>query len=172
MRNIKTLVIHPSDETTDFLKRIYINTDFVIISENISNSKKRELLKNSERIIMLGHGSKDGLFGYERLIIDSNDIVNLRNKEIIAIWCNADEFMKKYKLNGFCTGMFISEIEEAYYEGITCLDKKELEFSNNNFSEILSKHLFSDNILECVKKEYTSKDNRIIKFNSERLHKF
>jgi hypothetical protein len=166
---MKTLVIHPKDSSTDFLSHIYKGRDFMVITENISNSKKRKLLKEYDRIIMLGHGSKHGLFGFKRLVIDSNDVATLREKKIVAIWCNADEFVSKYGLKGFYTGMFISEVDEAYYEGFGFIPYKEIEKSNNDFSIILGKYLDDENILENVKKEYKNHSCPIVSFNHQRL---
>lgn len=167
---MKTLVIHPKDNSTDFLSYIYKDKDFTVVNDNIGNSKKRKLLKEHDRIIMLGHGTKDGLFGHKKFMIDSNDVATLREKEIVAIWCNADEFVKKYGLKGFYSGMFISEIEEAYYEGVYGLTTDEIEKSNNDFAKILGKHLESKNILEKVKQEYKNDDSSVVIFNSQRLY--
>jgi hypothetical protein len=168
---MKTLVLHPKDESTDFLSHIYKDRDFTIVTENPPNSKLRKLLKAHDRIIMLGHGTKDGLFGYKKFMIDSNDVATLREKEIVAIWCNADEFVKKYGLKGFYSGMFISEIDEAYYEGVYGLTESEIEKSNNDFAKILGKHLDSNDVLEFVKNEYKDDDSSVVIFNRDRLYK-
>lgn len=167
---MKTLVIHPKDNSTDFLSHIYKDKNFTVVNDNIGNSKKRKLLKEHDRIIILGHGTKDGLFGHKKFMIDSNDVATLREKEIVAIWCNADEFVKKYGLKGFYTGMFISEIDEAYYEGVYGLTTDEIEKSNNDFAKILGKHLDSKNILKKVKEEYKNDDSSVVIFNSQRLY--
>lgn len=168
---MKTLVIHPNDDSTAFLSHIYKDKDFTIITTNVGNSKKRKLLKDHDRIIMLGHGSKYGLFGHKKFMIDSNDVATLREKEIVAIWCNADEFVKKYGLKGFYSGMFISEIDEAYYEGVCGLTVNEIDKSNNDFAKILGKHLDCTNVLEKVKNEYQNNDSSVVIFNRDRLYK-
>lgn len=168
---MKTLVIHPKDDSTDFLSHIYKDKDFTIFTENHSNSELRKLLKNHDRIIMLGHGTQDGLIGHRRLIITSNDVATLREKEIVAIWCNADEFVKKYGLKGFYSGMFISEEVEAIYEGVYGVSVAEIEKSNNDFAKILGKYLDSGNILEAVKEEYRDDDSAVVVFNRNRLYK-
>ena len=167
---MKTLVIHPKENSTDFLSHIYKDKDFTVVNDNIGNSKKRKLLKEHDRIIMLGHGTKDGLFGHKKFMIDSNDVATLREKEVVAIWCNADEFVKKYGLKGFYSGMFISEIDEAYYEGVYGLTVDEIEKSNNDFAKILGKHLDSKNTLKKVKEEYKNDDSSVVIFNSQRLY--
>jgi len=166
---MKTLVIHPKDTSTDFLSHIYKYRNFTVVTDNPPNSTLRKMLRIHDRIIMLGHGTKDGLFGHKKFMIDSNDVATLREKEIIAIWCNADEFVKKYNLKGFYSGMFISEFDEAYYEGVYGLTTDEIEKSNNDFAKILGKYLDSDNILESVKDEYRDDDNSVVVFNRNRL---
>ena len=62
---MKTLVIHPDDRSTDFLKPIYSDiTDATVLNgRGIDKKEVYELIKEHERIIMLGHGSPGGLFG-------------------------------------------------------------------------------------------------------------
>ena len=68
---MKTLVIHPSDVTTDFLKVIYSDLDCTIINTNISHSKLKQLIKENDKIVMLGHGTEEGLLGFKRFVINS-----------------------------------------------------------------------------------------------------
>ena len=79
-------------------------------------------------------------------------------------------FVKKYGLKGFYSGMFISEIDEAYYEGVYGLTVDEIEKSNNDFAKILGKHLDSKNTLKKVKEEYKNDDSSVVIFNSQRLY--
>lgn len=166
---MKTLVIHPKDETTDFLSKIYEGKGFTVVIDNISTSKLKNLISENDRIIMLGHGTPKGLLGYGRNIIDSNLVYLLKSKICISIWCFADVFVKKYKLRGFYTSMFISEIYEASYEGFYNISQNEIDSSNNNFSNVLSKYLDDNDILEKVKLEYGSSDSEIVKYNCQGL---
>src|SRR6478735_497282 len=110
---MKTLIIHPEDITTDFLKEIYCDSDHIIINSNVSKKHLKEQIKTHDRIIMLGHGNYKGLFGFKRFMIDSTLVYLLREKLCICIWCNANIFFEKYKLKGIYSGMIISEYEEA-----------------------------------------------------------
>ena len=120
-KEMKTLIIHPKDKTTDFLKPVYSSiSDATVINGGVSKDEIRELIKEHERIIMLGHGSPGGLFGVGQFggwsyVIDSTMVEALSNKHNnIYIWCNADQFMKQHPtLQGFYSGMFISEVGEA-----------------------------------------------------------
>lgn len=147
---MKTLVIHPSDRSTDFLKIIYENhlDDWTIINDCVINKEKlRNLINSHDRIIMLGHGTSCGLlnptcYGY---IIDESYIDLLKDKETISIWCNSDSFFKKYNLKGFHTGMIISEVSEEYYI---------LGYSPLNKEEILNNMIkFSNIVKECINKK-------------------
>lgn len=183
---MKTLVIHPEDKSTDFLKPIYDN---VLIKTVITHCASQEILKQlinkHDRILMMGHGSPHGLFGlghfgyhdldtpYPSQAIDQSFVEHLRNKECVFIWCNADKFVERYKLSGFYTGMFISEVSEAKFFNITT-DQKTIDESNNQFASILG---------DCLEeglgfahyltlKEYSkiAKNNEIAAFNLERLY--
>ena len=90
---MQTLVIHPKDETTDFLSVIYADKDWTVVNTRPSKSKLKELIKSHDRIIMLGHGTKDGLIIMEgaynyHFLIDSSLVYLLREKDCVCIWCN------------------------------------------------------------------------------------
>jgi hypothetical protein len=112
---MKTLVIHPKDSTTDFLSAIYADKGWDVINTNVSKSYLCSQIKDHDRIILMGHGTDQGLIGYNHYVIDSRFVYLLRdpNKTYIFIWCNSDLFVQKYKLKAFHTGMIISEYEEA-----------------------------------------------------------
>jgi len=170
---MKTLVIHPYDITTKFLEAAYLGKDWTIITDN-STSKKdiREAIKAHDRIIMMGHGSPNGLFGKGRLMIDSTYIHYLREKEIVAIWCNADKFVEKYDLKGFYTGMIISETTEAYFCNVIA-DQFDVDVSNELFTEAVTKSIDGspDEMLKGMISEYQGSDNDVIAYNALRLYK-
>lgn len=62
---MKTLVIHPKDQTTDFLSVIYDDKDWTIINTNVSKSYLKTQIKSHDRIVMLGHGTDKGLLRIE-----------------------------------------------------------------------------------------------------------
>ena len=57
------------------------------------------------------------------------------------IWCNADQFVLKNQLSGFYLGMFISEVEEAFYYNFWDLEQQTIDKSNNEFAEIVSRYI-------------------------------
>lgn len=164
---MKTLVLHPKDKTTEFLSKIYLDRNYTIIRENISTKKLKEVIKNHDRIIMLGHGTEKGLLGFGRFIIKASLVYLLRDKLSICIWCNSDVFFKKYGLKGMCTGMIISELDEAYDYNVKCT-LEDIEESN----ELLSKALSNSFINSEIKKVYNSNTNYVIQFNSENIFGF
>ena len=46
------------------------------------------------------------------------------------------DFFKKYKIKGFATGMFISELDEAYTNGVNCTQEDIIE-SNELFASLV-----------------------------------
>ena len=59
----KTLIIHPDDRSTDFLKPIYASIEkATIITGGKSKNEVVELIEQHDRTIILGHGSPNGLF--------------------------------------------------------------------------------------------------------------
>lgn len=167
---MRTLVIHPKDSTTDFLSAIYVGRDWTIVRDNPSNSGLRKMIKEHDRIIMLGHGTEYGLIGYKRFLIHSNHVMLLREKVCVAIWCHADKFMRKYELSGFHTGMFISELDEAYYENVFDVTFGEIELSNKVFAGAVGKYIDSPNMLNEVKAVYRNDDSAVVVYNHDRLN--
>jgi hypothetical protein len=165
---MKTLVIHPADRSTDFLKKIYEGKDWTVIFDNtICRSREQitKLIKDHDRIIMMGHGHPGGLFF---TCIDSSMVYLLREKECVCIWCNADKFVEKYGLKGFYTGMFISEVGEASYYGIKAT-RDEIDYSNNLFASKLNECIDSENVWGSIIESYRSND-LVIQFNNARLY--
>lgn len=165
---MKTLVIHPDDRSTDFLKEIYKGKDWTIINDHSACRSRKvltNLIRKHDRIIMMGHGYPYGLFF---TAINSNMVYLLREKECVCIWCNADKFVNKYKLTGFYTGMFISEVGEAFVYGITAT-QEQIDYSNNLFATELNKVIDSPDVWETIKENYNG-DCPVIQFNNKRLY--
>ena len=170
---MKTLVIHPKDPTTDFLIEIYKdNKDWTIINHNIHSGYLIKEILIHDKIIMMGHGMSHGLLGFGNLVITSEYISILQQKDCVCIWCNADLFVEKYKLKGFYTGMIISEMDEAKFYNIKCT-KKQIEESNILFSIAIKSALLSKNPLETTKSIYKNNENLvnpIISYNSQNIY--
>ena len=180
---MKTLIIHPEDKSTNFLKSIYASVpDKTVLTEG-DKVLVSEMVKSHQRIIMMGHGSPNGLFSVGKFdgtggyVIDVDIVPLLRDKTNIFIWCNADQFVLKHGLNGFYSGMFVSEVGEALFCKLTeCYDLERLvKESNDGFSRILSEVIESpvDNMHKHVIEKYSeiAKNNKVANYNLERLYK-
>jgi len=166
---MKTLVIHPDDITTGFLEVIYEGTDWTVISSPISSKKDiKSAIIAHDIIIMLGHGTENGLISTCRNMIDSSMVYLLRDKIGIYIWCNADQFVERYKLTGFYTGMIVSEVEEAI---MFCVNSTydEIQHSNRLFADSVKESIKNGNALDTMKRLYTG-NSAVIKFNSKNIH--
>ena len=177
----KNLVIHPTDRSTDFLKPIYANiSDATIMNGGIGKGQVAQAIYEHERIIMMGHGSPFGLFsvgqffGKNGYVIDDTMVPLLLEKECIAIWCNADKFMTRYELNGFYSGMFISEVGEAIYCGLPGTLQETVDTSNHYFAQLLGEVINEplEVINSHVKENYEllTEDNPVALYNYNRLY--
>ena len=146
---MKTLVIHPDDKSTDFLCPIYQTIqDKTVLRNGFTKDEIKEQIKEYDRIIMLGHGSPDGLFAVGQFKTDNSYIIDSSSTDILAekeenvyIWCHANKFVEKLDLKGFYTGMFVSEILEALYCELPLVEQKVVDESNDGFSKIVSNHI-------------------------------
>jgi hypothetical protein len=176
---MKTLVIHPDDYSTDFLKSIYVNLNATVLTTCTKEQVNEEISKH-DRIMMMGHGSPFGLFSINRFtsdngfVIDYSTVKLLRNKENVFIWCNADQFVKNHKLNGLYSGMFISEVGEANYCGLPGIAQEVVDESNNTFAKLLGS-VISGSLYEAY--QYTkyyydqlAEVNAVAEYNAERFY--
>ena len=120
------LVIHPKDKTTAMLSAIYDGLEAQVVDDNRSTKEMGHLLHHvstQERIMLLGHGSDKGLFfrkgdskdEFDKIIVGHSHAYHLRKHggNIVAVWCNADQFARAEGLHGLFSGMIVSEISEA-----------------------------------------------------------
>ena len=120
------LVIHPKDKTTAMLSALYDGLEAQVIDDYRSTKEMGHLLHHvstQERIMLLGHGSDKGLFfrkddskdEFDKVIVSHAHAYHLRKHggNIVAVWCNADQFARAEGLHGLFTGMIVSELNEA-----------------------------------------------------------
>ena len=181
---MKTLVIHPKDKTTDFLKPIYENIPNATVLTEGLKSDVIKLIKEHDRIMMMGHGSPWGLFGvgrfredshYPSYIIDNETVHALiPKKQNVFIWCNADKFVNRHALKGFYSGMFISEVSEATFCGLPNTLQSVVDESNNQFAAIVGK-VIDKPLYEAykdIRQQYKvlAENNSVAQYNYERLY--
>ena len=165
----KTLVIHPTDPTTDFLKPIYEGRGFTEVTTDFQSDQLKERIQNHDRVIMLGHGYHHGLLHYIKPVIDESFVSLLKQKELVGIWCFAKSFFDAHGLTGFHTDMFISETAEAQVMGVAA-SEAEIEASNVLFAQAVRKNLFHANCLERVSELYGKITTPVARYNGLRLH--
>jgi len=170
---MKTLVIHPFDLTTGFLEDIYYGKQYTVFNvENSSKGKLKQAINEHDKIIMLGHGSADGLFSskQDRFIIDSDLVYLLREKILVGIWCYAVDFAHKYKLKGLFSGMIISEMDEAYLNNIEATEK-EIHQQNTDFAKAIRDIEAFENKQSVLYFKQKYKGNSDVRnFNRERIY--
>lgn len=171
MKTMKTLVIHPSDASTDFLKAIYAGKPCTVV--NRYDGDLRPLVAEHDRIVMLGHGFTSGLFSVGQVgdgfhAVDAELVPELRGKDNVHIWCYASTFVERNRLQGFATGMFISEVGEAAMFGIRAT-QAQIDHSNQLFARLLGEHLESPDLLQKVLQGYQDPACPVIAYNRERL---
>jgi hypothetical protein len=188
---MKTLIIHPKDKSTDFLKIIYKNIkDKKVIIGGISKQELQEIIPSYDRIMMMGHGSSNGLFSVgqfkyniEVYPFDLGYIINRSmvdvlkdNPNNVYIWCNADKFVLRNNLQGFSSGMFVSEVTEGIYCGIKDVTQELVTKSNMYFCEYMGKYINEDNntLHKIIKQKYgeLAETNPVASYNNERLYIF
>jgi len=180
---MKTLIIHPEDPSTSFLDIVYKDIpNKTVITGGCTKGDVQQLIREHDRVMMMGHGTPGGLFSVGQFqnsngyIIDYNTahILNLKDNSVF-IWCNADKYVETFGLKGFYSGMFISEVEEADYCGIPGTDQELIDESNFGFCNIIAKYINEDkNIIhENVLKEYgqIAVENPVALYNNLRLYK-
>jgi hypothetical protein len=179
---MKTLIIHPDDPSTDFLSKIYApHTNKTVIRGGMSKSVLHKLIKSHDRVLMLGHGSPDGLLSAGQFpdagsyIIDDPMVSPLKNKtNSLFIWCHADQFVQRHGLSGFVSGMFVSEVGEAFYYGFDDVNWNMIDQSNERFASVVSKYINEpmDIMYQKLLFEYgfMARTNPIARFNLDRIY--
>ena len=178
---MNTLVIHPKDDSTVFLNKVYENLDDVtLVQGGVSRDQLKDMVRSHDQIMMMGHGTPHGLmsvgqFNGHSYVVDGSFAPLLAEKSnSVFIWCNADEYVNQNELKGFFTGMYISEIAEAYLMGLGETTQRQVDESNELFVETVG--AFADRepclIHAAAKHRYgqiTSR-NHVAKYNHERLY--
>ena len=180
----KILVIHPDDRSTDFLRAIYRKLkNITLITGGYSKSEVLKMISEHDQVMMMGHGSPWGLFSVGQFTdVDNGYIVdhsmiylftNQRNN--IYIWCNADKFVDRYKLQGLYSGMFVSETGEALMCNLPPVSQSIVDESNNSFATWLGDIISEKPLHETY--EYMmyyykilAESNSVAEYNSERLY--
>jgi hypothetical protein len=186
----KILIIHPDDRTTDALCLIYENIPEdkkTVIRGGIDTFEVECLISSHGRVLLCGHGYPGGLLAMDKFDTADFCIINARhvpllkdNPKNIYIWCFASSFVQQHGLKGFASGMFISEVSEAEWCGLTdpIPSKEQVDLSFDTFCRILGKYMMSDllpeDLYRVVYDEYTqlAENCQVAKYNLDLLKHF
>lgn len=185
MLPMKTLIIHPTDSTTWFLDIVYKGIpNKTVVTGDLSEKELVKAIRSHDRIMMMGHGSPNGLFavgqfpGRHGYVIDRRFAPLLRQKQDnVYIWCHASDFVETHGLTGFSSGMFISEVYEANFCGVQA-DQEQVDESNFLFVEEMGKHLASGSTTDAacavLSGSYAqlANQNPVAAYNHARLRSF
>lgn len=174
---MKTLIIHPQDASTDFLKPIYEGIESKTVLTEGTRKQVMQEIKKHDRIMMMGHGSPSGLFSVGRFggvfVIDASFVKLLKKKECVFIWCNADKFVELHDLRGLYSGMFVSEVSEASFCGFIT-DQNTVDESNNLFAlwlgEAMKGSLSEAYSSLLPKYKILAEGNKVAAYNQKRLY--
>lgn len=178
---MRTLVIHPDDRSTDFLRAVYkdIPNKTVITGGLLPYEVDAQIIAH-DRVIMLGHGTPSGLLSVGQFpgtayVIDQMSANYLKDtKENIYIWCHASDYVKKHNLKGFSSGMFISEVAEATYCGIPNQSQEDVDIQCEYFCNLVGSVVErpTKEIYDFVSKEYgvLAEYCKMSNYNHKRLY--
>ena len=183
-----TLVIHPKDPSTDCLEVIYEGRGWTVIRDfDTQNEEVVRQIQAHDRIILLGHGTPNGLLAgsmvklcsgkqifhqFSRYIIDGSHAALLRVKETISIWCHSDAYFRHFRAgHGLHTGMIISEVSEEFYcLGRAVLNEKQMADNMKLFCGTFAKNidLPPKEMKKKVLEEYVG-DDEVTRYNRDRI---
>ena len=79
---MKTLIIHPKDESTQFLDIVYNPIpNKTIITGGVTQKELIKLIEEHDRVMMCGHGSPYGLFQLDNFPIPKDML-------LVQLWLN------------------------------------------------------------------------------------
>ena len=124
------------------LHALYGGLGAQVVAGCCSNREMGSILHHvpaGERIMLLGHGSANGLFyrkddtgsEFDKILVGHPQAHMLRRHggNLIGIWCHADLFAGAEGLHGLFSGMIISDMCEAEACGVTT-DRESMDNTN------------------------------------------
>tara|TARA_R110002072_G_scaffold287464_3_gene453105 strand:- start:8620 stop:9264 length:645 start_codon:yes stop_codon:yes gene_type:complete len=147
-------IIHALDDTTEFLSvfKNYFNDNFFVIEPNVDSVNESisflEQVPEEDLIVFLGHGHSTGLYApesesFEKEIFIDINLANkvFKNKKVILLTCNSNQFIKKIinfrYIVGF--GNILSSIQEVNAEAEVStgiyrnLSNQDIEYFNHSY---------------------------------------
>jgi hypothetical protein len=149
--------VHSLDETTDFLNVFHKNfsNNFYIIEPNKESVKESIIfiskIPDNAIVVFLGHGHSTGLytpqtkeFQKEIFINSTNGNLLFKNKKVILLSCNSNQFVRRLEsfesIIGF--GNIISSMSEVSIEAEQTgiyrkVDQKDIDNFNSSYCEAI-----------------------------------
>jgi hypothetical protein len=177
---MKILVVHPYDESTNVLEKVYSGKPVdVLHRQDLTREEVEAAIEagNYDRVVLMGHGTPEGLCNMhtKSYVFDHGSYRNKvrpRGIEVIAIWCHANVFFLKYDdlKDVFFTGMFVSEMKEAREYIAESVDDVTIDTQFRNFANVLRRaiELPIGDVRKYIKENYTGGDP-VTAFNRECL---
>lgn len=150
------------DEDCQVLKETWQNVSgrFIEITPESDDCWQDEvehaIQEETETLVLLGHGTSFGLLfpiiDRGEYIIHENNVLDIKAKNIICVWCNASSFVSKFDdlHNVLASSMFISNVNEAYNYSFTEYDQNTI----NNISRYCGQELVQLLMNEVPLKEW------------------
>lgn len=118
-------------------------------SENWEETVDNAISNEDDTLIFLGHGTSQGLlfpnFDRGEYILHENNVGLIHASNVICCWCHASEFCQTHNLHSFSTSMFISNVNEAYDNGIYNYTQSQINYNGTRFyTEV--RHLLTNRI--------------------------
>lgn len=126
-----------------------------------------------EPVLLLGHGSPDGLFDMRYgLLVKNSDAEILKDRpNLVGIWCYASSYAYKHGLKGFFSGMFISEEPEAWVNGVKAeaeeIGAKAWDFAGRFGGLLRAGRPLGETATELMDPRH--RDSELTRFNYDRL---
>lgn len=133
------------DQDCQTLRTVWQDLPDVKLIEITSNTSRpvervtEAMEAEEDTILFLGHGTPMGLlcpnFKEAVYLFSRENLDSLKAKNVFCCWCNASSFCLYNEVKCFCTSMFISNIEEAYYCGCEAESNEEVDALARRFYE-------------------------------------
>jgi hypothetical protein len=177
---MRTLVIHPDDRSTDFLRAVYKDIPNCKVMTRGTIWEVDLEIQAADQVIMLGHGTPNGLLSVGQFkgsfyVVDEQSAPLLHGKKVIGIWCYASDYMKKHGIeNCFASGMFISEVAEATHCGLPGQSKKSIDVQCEYFCNLVGAVVNRSvkDMYKFVSREFgeAALGCKVARYNHARLH--
>ena len=143
------------DEDCKTIKKMWANWDspFKLIEvrpkdEYADLRVTNALIEEDDTLILIGHGTSHGLlhpnFNSGEYLIHEENINLIHAKRVICIWCYASTFCDNHNLKAFATSMFISNVDEAWDNGIRGVTQDEINIIDERIDADIARLILSD----------------------------